>query len=579
MFGASLYIIVCSSRNRIVRRLRRLREPRYLIGAVVGVAYLYFSIFARMRGAAVTRRGRVRTPPSLAAALATLPPAGVGGIGAGLLLIAALTWIFPTDSGLIDFSEAETDFLFPAPVTRRQLLTHRLIRSQLPLLFGAVVSSIFVPFAAMAERVRFAAGVFIVLSAIRVYFTGVTLARARLTSASATVRRMAWAPLAVIVVAVGVVGVPIWRAIMTAPPGDPGQMLTIAGGAVTTGPAAIVLWPFAALVRPLFAGSGAQFFSRLGGAFAVLAVLVAWVLRSDEAFQEVAAEATVRTARTKAGGQAAPRVRATAWLLPLSGRTESVFFWKNGMQTLRAINVKTVIPFIPFVLFSVGAATLRMSATGARGPAAALCIVALMLAGFSTLLGPQTVRSDLRGDLRHIDLLKTWPVKAAALVRGEMLWPTSLLTLCAWFALACGTILSTAAFPNLTTVWRLSLCAAAFLLAPALIVAQFTIHNAAAILFPAWIPIGNQRPRGLDMMGQRLIMFAAVLLALVVMVGPGAIAGAIIWLAFHRLIDAAALVPAATVCLGIVCVEVMLVTEALGPAYDRIDLSDVELGE
>ena len=51
MLGASLYVIVCSARNRLRMRLRRLREPRYLAGAVVGAAYLYFSFFGRLRGA------------------------------------------------------------------------------------------------------------------------------------------------------------------------------------------------------------------------------------------------------------------------------------------------------------------------------------------------------------------------------------------------------------------------------------------------------------------------------------------------------------------------------------------------
>ena len=57
MFSASLYIIVCSARNRLRVRLRRLREPRYLIGAIVGAAYLYFSFFARFRASRKHRRG------------------------------------------------------------------------------------------------------------------------------------------------------------------------------------------------------------------------------------------------------------------------------------------------------------------------------------------------------------------------------------------------------------------------------------------------------------------------------------------------------------------------------------------
>jgi hypothetical protein len=348
------------------------------------------------------------------------------------------------------------------------------------------------------------------------------------------------------------------------------------GPAVGTGPASVILWPFVTLVRPLFALSYAEFLASLVGAGAVLAVTIAWVLRSDETFQEAAAEATARKAQTKERRRAsAPRMRAVGWSLPLSGRTETLLLWKNAMQTLRSTNIRAVL----IIAAVVAAVSTTMSATMERGPAAAMCVVALFVSAFSTLLGPQTVRSDLRGDLRHIDLLKTWPVKAAAVVRGEMLWPATLLTVCAWFALLCGAILSTAAFPELTLAWRLSLCAAAIQMIPGLVFAQLTVQNAAAVLFPAWIPTGNQRPRGLDAMGQRLILFAAVLLSLIVMIGPGAIAGGIIWFAFFRLIGAAVLVPAASACLAIVALEVILATEALGPAYERIDLSDVERAE
>ena len=40
MLSASLYITVCTTRNRLRVRLRRLREPRYLLGAIVGPAVL-----------------------------------------------------------------------------------------------------------------------------------------------------------------------------------------------------------------------------------------------------------------------------------------------------------------------------------------------------------------------------------------------------------------------------------------------------------------------------------------------------------------------------------------------------------
>jgi hypothetical protein len=217
-----------------------------------------------------------------------------------------------------------------------------------------------------------------------------------------------------------------------------------------------------------------------------------------------------------------------------------------------------------------------MSASSQRAPAAALAIGSLFMAAFSALLGPQMVRSDMRGDLQHLDVLKTWPVKPAVVIRGQLLWPTLALTLWVWFALGCATVFSAAAFPSLTVVVRLSLAAAAVVLAPALVAAQLTVHNAVAVLFPAWIPSGSQRARGLDAMGQRLVLLAGVILALVVMIGPGAIAGGILTFAFYRVVGPVSIVPAAAVCVAIVAVEIAILTEMLGAAYDRIDLPQVE---
>jgi len=184
VLSASLYIIVCSARNRIRVRLRRLREPRYLIGAIVGAAYIYFSFFARFRvsnASAARRRARSGPlPESMTQLLASAPAFG----GLVLMVVAAGAWLFPVDSGLLDFSDAELQFLFPAPVSRRQLLIHRMLRSQLGMLFGAVIIGLASPSAFGFSRLRIAIGAWILLVTGKLYFTGVTLARARLGSVS-----------------------------------------------------------------------------------------------------------------------------------------------------------------------------------------------------------------------------------------------------------------------------------------------------------------------------------------------------------------------------------------------------------
>jgi hypothetical protein len=192
------------------------------------------------------------------------------------------------------------------------------------------------------------------------------------------------------------------------------------------------------------------------------------------------------------------------------------------------------------------------------------------------LLAPQGMRIDLRQDLQHLDLIKTWPLRAADVVRGEMLWPGLLITAISWTLIALATILSGVLFPRTGAGLRASLGTAAALLAPSLAYAQLVIHNGMALLFPAWVALGAQRARGLDAMGQRIITLAASWLALIVLALPGAVAGTIVWFASRLFLGSAALIPAAAVTSALLLLEVLVITEMLGPAYERLDLTAIE---
>jgi ABC-2 type transport system permease protein len=581
MIAASVYIVVCTTRNRLRLRLRRLREPRYLLGAIAAFAYFYFTIFARMRGSRIARARRQRAVPAAAGVIGALQVSGLGLAAIAVFGLAALAWVLPANSGLLDFTPAETDFLMPAPVTRRQLLLHRMIRSQLGLLLASVMPAIVFPSGSAESRIRFAIGVWFVLVTAKIYFAGVTLARARLASADRDERRVAWTPVLVLLGAIAIVASSIWRAFEGKTVDGPGELLMQLGGVATSGAAGIVLFPFVALVRPLFAPGPSPFLFAVVPAAAVLLSIVVWVLRSDEALEEATAAVSARRAAVLARTVGpAPTARRVAWTLAPAGRSEGIFLWKNAIQMLRATTGGTLIRYlVPLVLITVSAGTAIMAGDRAHGTAVTLCSLAVTLAGFTVLLGPQVLRLDLRDDLRHIELLKTWPLEPAAVIRGEMLWPGVVLTGVAWLAIACATILSAAGFPRLSLGWRLSGGLAAVLIAPALVFAQLTVHNAAAVLFPAWVPLGHSRPRGLDAMGQRLILFGAVVVTLVFLMTPGVLGGVVVWLAFRRLMGAAVLIPAAIVCLGIVAVEVLAASEALGPAYETMDIAAVERAE
>src|SRR5204862_2957904 len=57
----------------------------------------------------------------------------------GILLLMLGGWLFSGERMALAFSAAEVQFLFPAPLSRRSLIGFKLFRSQLVILFNAVI--------------------------------------------------------------------------------------------------------------------------------------------------------------------------------------------------------------------------------------------------------------------------------------------------------------------------------------------------------------------------------------------------------------------------------------------------------
>lgn len=576
MLSASAYIIACSAKNRLRVRLRRLREPRYLIGAIVGAAYIYFSFFARFRAQRTTARRRARATPASPAVMAALTASGPQAVGLALLVLTALSWLLPFDSGLLDFSEAEIQFLFPAPVPRRSLLVHRLLRSQLGMLFGAVVFGLVTPSLSGYSRLRFGVGMWLLLCTAKIYFTGVTLARTRWSATDLRARRLARLPIAVMTAALIIVSAALYTAFAGLPIAGPVDFFNRLRDVQRLVPARIVLWPFTALAQPLFAESPVRFVEALASALVVLAGVAAWVVRSDEAFDEAALSTARAREQSPKGARTRYRARASVWTLAPSGRPEIAFAWKAAMQTFRIVDVRTLARIVA-ILFALSIAAVSVGQR--NGIVGALAMFAMTASVFAMLLAPQAIRIDLRQDLQHLELLKMWPLRPADVVRGELLWPGALITVMAWTAIAFATVLSGALFNFTSLAARAVVGVAAALLAPGIAFAQLTIQNGLALLFPAWVALGNQRARGLDAMGQRIITLGGTWLVLLAMAVPGAVAGSVVWFAFRLLVGPAAIIPAAAVCSIVLLVEALAATELLGPAFERIDLLAVERAE
>ena len=578
MLGASFYIIACTARNHLRVRLRRLREPRYLIGSIVGVAYLYFAVFARM-GRRPGGAGRTGPARALAGFGSRWQVTGTSLAGLGMFGLAVIVWMLPARSGLLEFSRPEIAFLFPAPVSRRELLLHRVMRSQTASLIAAVVMAVVIAPSSGFGRLRFALSMWLLFVTVHVYFAAVALTRARLASADAAVRRVAWLPVAILAVALAVVGGGVVQGFIAQPAAGPSDVAVRLARMASTGLPAIVLWPFTAMVRPQLAVGAAAFFVSLAGSLLVLAATTAWMLTGDAGLDMAAAEAAEQFASDTRARRSSPRARRLGWTLALTGRPEGVFVWKNAMQTFRASDAGLLRFIIPIMGMVVGLSFAVMAANRLQGSAGLVTGISLVVTGIAVLFGPQMMRLDLRADLEHLDVLKTWPVRSPDVIRGQILWPACVVTAIAWVGVVCAALFSGTAFPQLASGWRFALAVSATLAVPALVAAQYVVHNAVTVFFPAWVPQGRQRARGVDAMGQRLIMLAGIVVALLVFALPGALLGGIVWFAFARLLGPAVLVPATALFTLTVLTEVLVATELLGPAYERLDVLSVERGE
>ena len=451
------------------------------------------------------------------------------GLSVLLFVVVALAWLGPPNDGAIDFTRSEVQFLFPAPVTRRQLIHYKLLRGGQ---VGALLSSIIFALSSCgrAESAdwphRHGRSLVLTFGLLGLHLTGVMLnLRNTAGRGPARVARQ-WLPLALVVAATVIVLVAIaadWPRLSAAATSS--EIARELQRITATGPAAVVLWPFRTIARVALAQSAGEFLTALPGALVLLLLNVLWVLRSDASFEDGSVELAERSGHAARGQPSAvPRrsgPRRAPFALAPTGPVETAIFWKN-LILARWAGRKVAVTVV-FTAVAIGAVVV--SSTGGPGRSQAAGILCTMLAAGVILLGPTMIRSDLRHDMAHLAVLKTWPVSGAALVRGEVLAPAALLSLLATALLVCAAALSGGALYDLIVLsgaTRASFAVAAIVVAPAIITTHLLLHNAVAVIFPAWARIGPAGS-GVDMMGQNMLVMAGTAIVLTLAIVPAAL--------------------------------------------------------
>jgi hypothetical protein len=586
MIQALLYLRLTSHKNHLVSTVRRMRHPRYLVGAIAGAAYLWFFFLRRVF---LVSPGPVGAGvPALDAGAAAIPALMLFGMFTLFALFRlGAAWLAPSDRPGVAFTEAEIAFLFPAPISRRTLIHFKLLSSQLTILLSSVLLTF------LTGRGRFlggnplihAVGWWVILSTLNLHTIGAAFTVTRLTEGGLSKARRQAVVTGLILLLIAAAGYAVW---VTAPAfpdeeGSPAALVQYAASVTDTGLLHWLLLPVKVVMGPFLAPDWREFFLTLGPALLLLAAHYFWVLRAETSFEEASIAQAEKRSRLLAAARAGnfrlargpARARREPFVLsPAGGRPELAFLWKNLLASPAFLSSRNFL--IGAVLIAAGTNWLQHGDEGRRAALAAVAGMALFASIYILMLGPQLARQDLRGDLAHADILKTYPLQGWQVMLGEMLTPVAILTALLWLAilaaaLALGPMPRFAGGLSPGVRGTVALCLA--VIAPPLCLLQLMIPNAATLLFPSWAQTARTRG-GIDVMGQRMIFVAGQLVVILVALLPAAILGVLLWFAAHWVLGGAGSTAVATAgVLGVVGLELGLGLWWLGRRFEQFDLS------
>jgi hypothetical protein len=558
---ALLYLRFMTLRNKLGSQLRRLRQPKYLMGALAAAVYFWFFIFRRSGKGSPGKPGSGEVFDMM---LATGAIEVFAAIVVTMFLV--LIWVTPGDEPGLAFSEAETSFLFPAPFTRRSLIHYKLLDGLLMSLLGAV----FFTLIAGGWNTSVLGG----LRKLGAWWSLNANLALHQTAAALTIGRLARLGLRVTV----------RRGLLIA-----GAVLAVAAiifFAKKSGTASVewLLWPARLAVRPFLAASPGDYLLALLPAIALVGLQYFWIFRMEAPFEEASIVLAqkrgelIARIRSGRGVQLGGKARARRGPFRLGDRlpVEAAFLGKNLMAAPRYLNRKI---FAAFAAIIYAGMTWLKSWHGTDGVmiAMAVAFVALVFLVYLLVFGPQLARYDLRGDIINADMLKTYPLPGWRILLGSLLAPTVILTGVAWLFLlviALGLQPPPGKLPWLSGEIRGVASLALALIMPALCAVQLLVPNAATLVFPAWSQPNRNMGGGMDIMGQRLIFFAGQFVCLAFALLPAVLlGGATIFLTQWLIGLPAALLLAVVPVLVVFGFELCFGVWILGPRFERLDIS------
>jgi len=575
--GAFVYLQATSLYNNLRKRLLRLRQPKYLLGALAGAAYMYVFVFRH-----VLQRGQ-------STAVFQAAPGVLGDIAALAAIVLALfmlmDWLIAGDEAKLGFSETEIDFLFPAPLTRTTLIQFNLLRSQLGIFFSAFILGYLLRrgSALNGHPLQYAIGLWLLLSLCRLHMLAGAFTRNRLASVGLS----AWPRRVAVTVVAALVVLACWWPLRTQlhwPAVDAWSSLAAMrawfAGIVGSTPLAWLLLPFQWALGPIFAPDTAGFLRALPPALALLVMHYAWVVRAQVSFEEASIAHAGRRARRVAAmrdGRMRERLptkpRGEPFRLAANGPPALAFLWRGLIASGPLFRLRTWL----VACVAVFAGVQWLGANPQMKPVLLVVgMVAAMIGGWALLVGPMMMQRGLQRTLEYLDILKATPLRGRQIALGELMTPTTIMVFGIWLLLLVAVLclVATGGRAGFTPTVIATAGVGAALLVPPLCGLMLCVPFAATLYFPAWVAPQKGGARGVEVMGQRLIFMAGYMLTLVVVMIPAVVLAGLGFLLLNWLVGMATGVMVAAACAcAVLALELYWALGLLGRRIDGFDVS------
>ena len=562
MIDALLYLTGRSIRNRLASQVKRLRNPRYAIALLLGVGYFWLILL------------RPAVQPDQATPLRWSNTQTLAALGILLLLLGP--WVFKNERLALAFTPAEVHFLFSAPVTRRQLILFKLFRAQLVILLNAVIWVFILrrSGSVLAAPLRLV-GTWMLFTNLSLHRLGAALVRTSLLEHGRAGIRRQLPAIAIGGAAVVAVALILRDAIPAIRAAEGAAAIGRAIERAAASPAAFaLLFIPRVIVHPSFAQTSAEWLRAMGPAIILMLLQTLWVVRTDVAFEEAAAQASIERARRldawrRRAGR--PRVRAPGKVrrtIPLSpaGAPAVAIVWKNTLLMMRTGRLGSIAGL------ALMAVLVSLPAIKSRGiDARFVATAALAMAGLLIVLGSRVLHNDFRQDAEHLETLKTLPLRGSRLVAAEVMssaLPIALLQL-VLVTVAFVALLGDDVFPVPPAARAVALVLMPVVLL-AVNVTTTTIQNGAALLFPGWVrptPLGGG---GVEVMGQGILATLMLMFTFIAALLPAVITFAVVAFSIRGTVPYAWAI-ALLIAAGVLLLESWFVIHGLGRRFERME--------